>query len=101
MPEKITLADGTEREVFTEKEIDDQKKTASDEAIETYKKDKPDKTEELTKAQEALETATGESDKLKETLDGMSDKDQNFAKLRQQVEDKNKEKKRKKRPYKK
>ena len=68
----ITLEDGTQQEVLTAEEIDAQKEEAKQEAIEAYKAEYPDKTDELTKLQEEL-------DKLK-------GKDLNFDNLRKAKE---------------
>jgi len=55
MSEIIKKEDGTEVEVFSAEEIEAQKEEAKQEAIEQYKLDNPDKTEELTALQAELE----------------------------------------------
>ena len=64
----ITNDDGSQTEVFTAEELEAQKTAA----LEEFKIANPDKTEELTKAQEELEKLRG--------------KDLNFGKLREQKE---------------
>lgn len=76
MPQTVII-DGEEKEVFTQDELEAQK----NEALEQYKKDNPDKTEELTKLQKELEDA-------KSDLDGFKDKDMNFANLRNKISEK-------------
>ena len=61
MPVKTTLEDGSEIETFTQEELDAQKA----EAIEAFKAENPDKTEELTSLQTELEVANEELEKLK------------------------------------
>jgi oligoendopeptidase F len=68
MPKIINDTDGNEIEVFTQSELETQKV----EVIEQFKKDNPDKAEELKIAQEELEKLKG--------------KDMNFANLRAQKE---------------
>lgn len=58
---KAKLEDGTEIETYTQEELDAQKA----EAIEAFKTENPDKTEELTSLQTELETAREELEKLK------------------------------------
>ena len=62
-----TDTDGNEQEVFTPEEVQAQK----DEAVETFKTDNPDKTEELTQAQSDLEQANKDLDVLKNKDLGM------------------------------
>jgi hypothetical protein len=69
MTYKITNEDGEEIDVFTAEELEAQKTKA----IEEFKTNNPNKTEELVKAQEELEKLKG--------------KDLNFANLRKQKED--------------
>ena len=61
MPERVTLSDGTEKEVFTQEEVD--AKSAE------------------------LRTAQEEAEKVKEELSKLQAKDLNFANLRSQKED--------------
>jgi alanyl-tRNA synthetase len=68
---EIINKDGVDIEVFTAEEIEAQKQ----EAIEQYKLDNPDKTDELTALQEELREKEEEIEKAK-------GKDQNFEKLR-------------------
>lgn len=68
MPKTINDTEGNEIEVFTQAELETQKT----EAIEQFKKDNPDKADELKTAQEELEKLKG--------------KDMNFANLRAQKE---------------
>jgi hypothetical protein len=72
---EIIQKDGVDIEVFTAEEIEAQKQ----EAIEQYKLDNPDKTDELTQLQEELRIKEEELSKAK-------DKDANFANLRKQKE---------------
>lgn len=72
---KIIQEDGVDVEVFSAEEIETQKQ----EAIEQYKADNPDKTEELTQLQEDLRAK-------EEELAGLKDKDKNFGNLRKQKE---------------
>lgn len=87
MPQKITDENGDEIEVFTAEELNAQK----EEAIEKYKEENPDKTEELTKIQEEMSAKDKELEELKKQIEGISDKDRNFAALRKKVQDKEKE----------
>lgn len=73
--ETITKEDGTTVDVYTAEELEAQKQ----EAIEQYKAENPDKSEEFTKLQKDLEDA-------KTALDKFKDKDLNFGKLREQKE---------------
>lgn len=70
MPIKV-LVEGVETEVFTQEELDAQKS----EALELYKKDNPDKAEDIKSLQ-------AEINKRDEELKGLKDKDFNFANLR-------------------
>lgn len=69
MSKTITNEDGTEEEVFTAEELETQKT----EALEAFKAENPDKTEELTALQEKLK--------------GFEDKDLNFANIRKAKEE--------------
>ena len=73
---EIIQKDGVDVEVFTAEELEAQKQ----EAIETYKSENPDKTEELTALQEELRIK-------EEELAKSTDKDKNFANLRKQKEE--------------
>lgn len=75
MSKTIKNEDGSEEEVFTADEIEAQKQ----EAIEAYKLENPDKTDELIAIQE-------EKARIEEELKGLKDKDLNFANLRKQKE---------------
>lgn len=79
MPQ-IVIIDGEEREVFTQEELEEQK----NQALEDYKTNNPDKSEEVTKLQDELK-------KAQEDLKGLKDKDINFANLRNKVGEKEKE----------
>jgi len=72
---EIIQKDGVDVEVFTVEEIEAQKQ----EAIEAYKAENPDKSDELTALQEELKSKEEELAKIK-------DKDTNFANLRKQKE---------------
>lgn len=76
MSEIITKEDGTQIEVFTAEEIEAQKQ----EAIESYKLENPDKTDELNALQEELKSK-------QESLDKANSKDLNFANLRKAKEE--------------
>ncbi len=80
MPTIIINDDGNEIEVFTKEEIETQKQ----EALEEYKKNNPDKSSELQKLQDDLKSK-------EEELQGLKNKDLNFANLRNKVQDKEKE----------
>lgn len=67
---------GEDVEVFTADELQTQKQAA----LEDYMKNNPDKTEELTKLQQAIEAKDKE-------LKGLKDKDFNFANLRKDKDD--------------
>ena len=77
MPQKITNENGEEIEVFTNEELESQKQAA----LEEYKTSNPDKTSEI----EALQVELAET---KEKLEGLSNKDLNFAALRDKVKEK-------------
>jgi alanyl-tRNA synthetase len=79
MPQTI-IVDGEEKEVFTQEELEAQK----EEAINQYKEENPDKSDELTKLEEELE-------KAKQELEGFKDKDMNFANMRNKISEKEKE----------
>ena len=70
--ETITKEDGTQIEVLTAEEIEAQRQAAINEAVEKYKAENPDKSEELTKAQDELKK--------------FQEKDLNFGNLRTQKE---------------
>jgi alanyl-tRNA synthetase len=74
------IVDGEEKEVFTQEELEAQK----EEAINQYKEENPDKSDELTKLEEELE-------KAKQELEGFKDKDMNFANMRNKISEKEKE----------
>ena len=76
MSEIIKREDGTEEEVFTATEIEEQKQAA----IQQFKAENPDKTEELNALQEELKVAN-------EKLAKADDKSQNFATLRKAKEE--------------
>ena len=76
MTETITREDGTTIEVFTPEEIEAQKQ----EAIEAYKAENPDKTDELTALQEELA-------KKEALLAKAGDEDKNFSALRKAKEE--------------
>lgn len=75
MPQTIVDNEGNESEVYTAEELEEQR----NEAVETYKAENPDKTEELDALQADLTTA-------KEELEKAGKKDLNFAELRKQKE---------------
>lgn len=72
----VKLEDGSEIQTYTEEELEAQKQ----EAIEQYKLENPDKTDELTALQDELREKEEELAKSK-------DKDQNFAGLRKAKEE--------------
>ena len=76
MSEIIKREDGTEEEVFTATEIEEQKQAA----IQQFQAENPDKTEELNALQEELKVAN-------EKLAKADDKSQNFATLRKAKEE--------------
>jgi len=80
MPKIINDSNGSEIEVFTADELEDQKQAA----IEEYRFNNPDKTAEL----EELEA---EKTKLENDLKGLKDKDFNFANVRKTLADKDAE----------
>ena len=73
---KIIEENGEEIEVFTAEELEQQKQ----EAIEEYKMENPDKSDELTALQEEIA-------RKEEELDKMKGKDLNFSNLRKQKEE--------------
>lgn len=76
----IKQDDGTEVEVFTAEELEVQKEAAKQQAIDDFRAENPDKSEELTELQQQLEEKTAELEKFKT-------KDLNFGNLRKQKED--------------
>lgn len=79
MSETITREDGTTIEVFTQEELEAQREVAKQEAIEAYKAENPDKTEELTALQAELA-------KKEEALANAANKDLNITNLRKAKE---------------
>ena len=77
MPTKITTADGEVIESYSKEELDAQAKEAADNAIAKYQEENPDKSGELARLEADLKAKDEELAKL-------NDKDQNFAKLREQ-----------------
>lgn len=75
MPQTISDSEGNEKEVFTQEELEAQKQ----EAIEQYKSENPDKSEEIQKLQTELE-------ETKKSLEGVKDKDVNVGKLKEGYE---------------
>lgn len=86
---KIKQEDGTEIEVFTEAEVQVKTKeaetAAAAAAIEKFKEENPDKTEELTAAQTKLKEAEDALKKAEEDAGG--DKDGQVARLRKERDD--------------
>jgi len=81
MPKKITDSEtGEEMEVFSPEEIEEREVAAKEAAVEQYKTEHPDNSEEIEKLQEELKTATEELGKEK-------NKDKNFGKLREAKEE--------------
>src|ERR1700741_2369307 len=70
MPTTIKNEDGTETEVFTAEELEEQKQAA----VENFKAENPDKSDELIELQEKLNEAN-------EKLTKVGDKDYNFKAL--------------------
>ena len=75
MPQTIQDADGNDVEVFTASETEAQKQ----EALDAFKTENPDKTDEIAKLQEDL-------NKANEDIKGFEDKDQNWALLRKKAQ---------------
>jgi len=73
MSEIITREDGTEIEVFTQEEVEEQNANV----LETYKTENPDKSEEMETLKKELEEKQAELEKI-------GNKDQNFKRLRDQ-----------------
>ena len=84
MPIQHTDTDGNEQEVFTADELAEQKEEAKTEAVEQFKTDNPDKSAEIEELQ-------GKLDKATEDLAKAGEKDTNFANLRKQKDDAEKE----------
>lgn len=81
MPKIITNAEtGEEEEVFTADEIAEKEEAAKAAAIDQYKEEHPDKTDEIEKLQSDLAAANEELGKEK-------NKDKNFGKLREAKEE--------------
>lgn len=80
---KITNDQGEEVEVFTAEELEQQKQAA----IDQYKQDNPEKTEEMERLQRERDEANQKLEDANKQLEGELDKDKNFAQLRKQKED--------------
>ena len=80
MPQTIKDADGNDIEVFTADELAEKEIVAKEAAVEEFKKENPDKSDEITELQ-------GKLDKVNEDLDKAGEKDQNFDNLRKQKDD--------------
>ena len=80
MSEIITKEDGTEIEVFTQEELEAQKEAA----IEEYKNENPDKSEEIEALKKEIEEKEEAFNSAKEELEKLGKKDFNFKKLREQ-----------------
>lgn len=80
MPQTIKKEDGSEETVYTENEIKEREETARTEAIDNYKKENPDKSDEITRLQTDLATA-------QEDLKKYESKDTNFGNLRKIKDD--------------
>ena len=87
MPKNITDSLGVEQEMFTKEELDAQKEETKTEAVEEFKKENPDKTEELEGLQKERDEANAKLQDANDQLKGFEDKDLNFANLRKQKED--------------
>ena len=83
MPQTITDSGGEEIEVFTSEELKEQQ----EEAVEKYKEENPDKTEEMEALEKERDEAKSKEEELQKQLDGELDKDKNFANLRKQKEE--------------
>lgn len=87
MPRTINDSSGNEIQVYSEEEMNEQKETAKTDAVEDFKKENPDKTEELETLQKERDEANTKFEEANKQLEGELDKDKNFAQLRKQKDD--------------
>ena len=81
MPKTIKNEEtGEDEELYTPEEVDAEKEKVRTEAIDNYKKENPDKTEEL-------ETTVKERDEIKVELEKLKGKDMNFGNVRKIIDD--------------